>query len=154
MRPWIKRSLIGLFGAGIVLGGLSACGERHGRHHMGGEYESKTTQKLIDRVSSELALTAAQRQQLVILGERMRAQRKAFVGTTTDPRAELQALVSGAQFDRARAQAIINEKTDAIRAGSPDVISATADFYDGLNPEQQHKLREHLQKRHRWFGHG
>jgi len=154
MQPWIKRSLIGLMGAGIVLGGLSACGERHERHQMGGEYEGRFTQKMIDRVSSELALTDAQRQQLVLLSERVREQRKALVGSTTDPRAAVQSLVAGAKFDRTRAQAIVSEKTQALQAGSPGVVSATADFFDSLDPRQQQKLRDHLQKRHRWFGHG
>lgn len=154
MQPWIKRSLIGLFGAGIVIGGLSACGDRHERYRMGGEYESKFVQKMVDRVTEELVLNDAQRQKLVLLGDKIRDQRKALVGSTTDPRAEMQALVSGAQFDRSRAQAIVDEKTSAIRGTSPEVIAAAADFFDGLNAEQQQKLRDHLQKRHRWFGHG
>jgi Spy/CpxP family protein refolding chaperone len=154
MKPWIKRSLIGLLGAGIVLGGLSACGDRRERNLMGGEYEGRHTQKMIDRVSSELALTDVQRQQLVLLGERVREQRKALVGSTTDPRAELQSLVAGAKFDRARAQAIVNEKTQALQVGSPGMVSATADFFDSLNPQQQQKLRDYLQKRHHGFGRG
>lgn len=121
---------------------------------MGGEYESKFTQKMIERVSDELALDAAQRQHLVLLGERLREQRQALMGTTTDPRAEMQALVSSARFDRARAQALIDEKTDAVRAKAPAVVDATAAFFDSLDPRQQQKLREHLQQRHRWFGHG
>ncbi len=154
MKPWIKRSLIGVFGAGIALGGLSACGDRHERHRMGGEYESKFAQKMVDRVSSELELSDVQRQQLVVLSDRVRDQRKALVGSTSDPRAELQSLVSGAQFDRARALTIVEEKTNAIRGKSPEVIAAIADFFDSLNPTQQQKLRDHLQKRNRWFGHG
>lgn len=154
MKPWIKRSLIGLFGAGIVLGGMSACSHRHDRHTMGGEYESKTTQKVIDRVSSELALDETQRQHLVRLGEQLRAQRRALVGTTTDARATMQTLVGAERFDRARAQAIIDEKAVAIRVGGPAVVDAVADFFDSLKPEQQQKLRDHLQKRDRWFGRG
>lgn len=154
MKPWIKRSLIGLFGAGIVLGGLSACGDRHERFQIGGEYESKFAEKMVDRVTEELALNDMQRQKLVLLGDRIRNQRKVLVSTTTDPRAEMQALVSGAEFDRSRAQAIVDEKSNAIRGTSPEVIAAAADFFDGLNAEQQQKLRDHLQKRHRWFGHG
>ena len=29
MKPWIKRTLFGIFGIGIIAGGLSACGHRH-----------------------------------------------------------------------------------------------------------------------------
>ena len=34
MKTWIKRTLIGLFGASIVVGGLAAYGHRH--HGWGG----------------------------------------------------------------------------------------------------------------------
>ena len=156
MKTWIKRSLVGIFGTAIVLGGLSACGDRHARHGMGlsGEQEAKVQQKIVDRVARELELTAAQQQQLVLVGERIRAQRQALIGSTTDPRAELQALVSGERFDRTRALAIIEEKTQAVRGKSPEVIAAAADFFDALSPAQQQKLRERLHKRGRWFDHG
>jgi Spy/CpxP family protein refolding chaperone len=36
----------------------------------------------------------------------VRAQRKALSGTTTDPRAELQSLVAGTTFDRAKAKSL------------------------------------------------
>lgn len=154
MKTWIKRSLIGLFGAGIVLGGLSACGHRGERHGMSGDYDGKFQARIVERVSEELELSDAQKQRLVVLGERIREQRQALIGNTADPRAELQALVSGSQFDRAKALAIIEEKTNALRGKSPEVIAATADFFDSLNPVQQQKLRDHLHKRHRWFSHG
>jgi protein CpxP len=155
MKTWIKRSLIGLFGAGIVLGGLSACGDRHHRGMgMSSEHEAQIQQKFVERVSKELALTEAQRQQLVLVGDRIREQRRALIGSTTDPRAELKALMSGERFDRTRALAIVEEKTQAVRGKSPEVIAATADFFDMLNPAQQQKVRERLQERGRWFGHG
>ncbi len=156
MKTWIKRSLIGLFGVGIVVGGISACSHRYERHGMGldAETASRYQARLIERVNDELGLNETQKQGLVALAERVREQRLALVGKTTDPRAELQALVAGSQFDRARALAIVQEKTDAVRGKSPQVIAATADFFDSLNPEQQQKLRDHLQKRRGWFGRG
>ena len=30
MKPWIKRTLFGLFGVSLLVGGLTACGHRHG----------------------------------------------------------------------------------------------------------------------------
>jgi periplasmic protein CpxP/Spy len=154
MKTWIKRSLVGIFGAGIVLGGLSACGDRHERHGMAMDsaYATKMQEKIVERVSKELALTDTQKQQLVRVGDRIREQQLALVGSTKDPRAALEGLVSGPQFDRARALAMVEEKTQAIRGKSPEVIAAAADFYDSLDPAQQQKLRERLQKRHRWFG--
>jgi len=152
MKTWIKRSLIGLLGAGILVGGISACSDRHERHGMGAEVESRYQARFIERVNDELKLSEAQKQRLSVLAERVREQRRALIGTTTDPRADLQALVAGGQFDRARALAIIEEKTSALRGKSPEVIAATADFFDSLKPEQQQKLRDHLGRRHGWFG--
>lgn len=154
MKTWIKRSLIGFLGAGILVGGISACSHRHQRHGMGQEVESRYQSKFIERVNDELKLSEVQKQHLTALAQRVREQRRALVGTTTDPRAELQTLIAGSQFDRARALAIVEEKTTALRGKSPEVIAATADFFDSLNPEQQQKLRDHLSRRQRWFGHG
>ncbi len=155
MRPWIKRTFIGLFGATVLLGGLTACG--HG-HHGGGWQMSeadaqKMRERMIDRVSRELTLDDGQKQRLGVLADKLREQRQALVGNTTDPRAEFQALVTGSTFDRARAQALIESKTNAVRTKSPEVIAAMADFYDSLKPDQQQKVREFMAKRrHGWRG--
>ena len=152
MKTWIKRSLIGLFGATILVGGLAACGHRH--HGWGGaqvsaEDASKWRERLLERAGKELQLDEAQQQKLGVVFDKMREQRNALVGSTTNPRAELRSLVSGERFDKARAQALIDEKTNAIRAGSPGTIDALAGFYDSLKPEQQAKLREFMDKRGR-----
>ncbi len=150
MRPWIKRTLFGIFGATIVLGGLSACGHRHeGGWQMSAEESAKFRNKMIERVSSKLDLTAEQKARLNVLADRLQAQRTALRGTA-DPRAEVQALVAGDKFDRARAQALVTGKTAAITSGSPEVIAAAADFYDSLNPAQQQKVRDFMQRRGGW----
>ena len=156
MKPWIKRTLIGLFGASIVVGGLSACGYRHHQHGMAisEEDSARFKQKMVERVAKELELNEQQKQRLATLGDRMREQRLALVGKTTDPRAEVQSLVAGAQFDKARAQAIMEEKTNAIRSKAPEVIASAADFFDSLNPAQQQKVRDFMQRRHGWFSRG
>lgn len=155
MRPWLKKSLIGLFGASVLLGGLSACGHRH--HGDAGwqasaEDAAKWRERAMDRAAKELQLDDAQKQRLGVLFDKLREQRSAIVGSTTNPRAELGALIRGDRFDATRAQALVEEKTGAIRRGSPEVIAALAGFFDGLKPEQQQqKLRAYLDKRH---GHG
>ena len=149
MRPWIKRTFIGLFSASVLLGGLTACG--HGHHGSGWQMSDADAQKMrermIDRVSRELTLDEAQKQRLGVLADKLREQRLALVGSTTDPRAELQGLVTGTTFDRTRAQALVEAKTNAVRTKSPEVIAAMADFYDSLRPDQQQKVREFMAKR-------
>lgn len=155
MKPWIKRTLMGLFGATIVVGGLTACSSGH--HHRGpmtAEKISEVRGKVVDRVSSKLDLNDGQKQKLNVLADKMEAQRTAFVGKATDPRAEMQAIVSGDKFDRARAQSLLEEKTRAVQANSPEVITALADFYDSLNAEQQQKVRDLMQRRKGWMARG
>ena len=153
MRPWIKRSLIALFGAAVLAGGLSACGHHEhgpGMAQMSAEDAAKWREKLIERAGKELQLDATQKQQLGVLFDRLREQRNALVGSAANPRDEVRALIAGDKFDRNRANALVDEKTGAVRSKSPEVIAAAGDFYDGLKPEQQAKLRDWLQSR----GHG
>jgi Spy/CpxP family protein refolding chaperone len=103
--------------------------------------------RLVDRAASKLDLDEAQKAKLAVLADQMQAQRKAFIGNTADPRADLQALVSGATFDRAKAAALIEGKVGAVQTQSPAVVAALADFYDSLKPEQQAKLRSYMDKR-------
>ena len=156
MKPWIKRTLFGLFGAGILVGGLTACGHHHEGMgwQMSAEDHAKFRDKMIDRVASKLELNADQKKRLGALADKLHEQHSAVMSKTPDPRAEVQALVAGDKFDRARAQALITEKTTAVNARSPEVIAALADFYDSLNTTQQAKVREFMQHRHGWWHRG
>ena len=155
MKPWIKRTLFGLFGVSLLVGGLTACGHRHG---YGGnatpEQAAEFRGKMVERVSSKLDLDAAQKQKLTVLGDKLHEQRLAMMGASKDPRADIKALVAGATFDKTRAQALVTEKTAAVTGKSPEVIAALADFYDSLNPAQQQKVREFMDKRGRWYNRG
>ena len=150
MKPWIKRTLFGLFGASIVVGGLSACsGHRHGA----GMSESDSAErqaKMIAIASKKLDLNDAQKQRLTVLAAKLQEQKTSLMGKTSNPRAEIQSLVAGATLDKAKAQALIEEKTNAIRSKSPEVLSAAADFFDNLNPAQQQQIRDFMTRRHGW----
>ncbi len=155
MKPWIKRSLLAFAGLSIAAGGLAACARgHHGHGPMSPERVADIRGKVVDRVTAKLELNAGQQQKLNVLADKLQAQRTAFIGQTTDPRAEIGALVAGEKFDRARALNLLDEKTRAMQAGSPEVITALADFYDSLNPTQQAEVRERLAKRRGWFSRG
>ena len=150
MKPWIKRTLFGLFGATLLAGGLAACsGHRHG-WNMTEADSTEFRAKMIERAGKKLDLNDAQKQRLGVLADKLREQRVALVGKTTDPRAEVQALVAGATLDKARAQALVEDKTAALRSKSPEVIAAAADFFDNLNPAQQQQVRDFMTRRHGW----
>jgi len=156
MKSWIRRTLFGLFGATIIMGGLTACGHRYDHHgwNVSAEDRTKFRDRMIDRVSSKLELNEDQKKRLVVLADKLHEQRAAFAGQSGDPRAQVQALVTGDKFDRARAQALVSEKTAAVTAKSPEVIAALADFYDSLTPAQQAKVRDFMQRRHGWMHRG
>lgn len=153
MKTWIKRTLFGLFATGALLGGLAACSHgvhRHGWHAMSDADMAQMKTRLVDRAASKLDLDDTQKAKLGVLADQMQAQRKAFIGNAADPRADLQALVAGTTFDRAKATTLIESKVGAVQTQSPAVVAALADFYDSLKPEQQAKLREFMaQRRHR-----
>lgn len=159
MKTWMRRTLIGVFGASALIGGLAACSHRmHAPWATAGMSEAdqaKWRERMVDRVSSKLDLDAAQKAKLGTLADTLAAQRKQVMGTGTDPRAELQAMLAGERFDRSRAQALVDAKTSALREASPAVITAAADFYDSLKPTQQEQVRSLLAgggHRHGWGG--
>ena len=68
MRPWIKRTLFGVFGATLALGALTGCSHRLGHHgdwnNMSAEDQTRWRQHMIDRIAGRLDLDAAQKQKL------------------------------------------------------------------------------------------
>ncbi len=151
-----KRTLLGLAGAALLVGGLSACGHREHAFgaNLSAEQYAQKRDKLVDKAASKLDLTEDQKKRLSVLGDKLYEQRTALIGQTKDPRAEMKALVAGDKFDATRAQALITEKTTALQTKSPEVIAALADFYNSLNPTQQQKVRDYMEGRGRWFHRG
>ena len=151
MKPWLKKTLFTVFGASIVLGGLTACGSR-GDHARGWSDERVTEMrgKAIARISDKLELNEAQKQKLGVLADELIAQRKAWRAQGGEPRAEIRALIAGEKFDRSAAQGLLERKTQQVQGAGPKVIAAFGDFYDSLTPAQQQQVRERLDKR----GHG
>jgi periplasmic protein CpxP/Spy len=134
----------------------------------------KRRDKMIERATTELSLDAAQKAKLVTLIDTMHAKRMAMMAANGGqmgqgkgemkgheghgrmgggmmpraemPRAEMQALIKGDKFDRAGAQALVDQKANAMRSSAPEVITAMGDFYDSLQPEQQTKVRAFMER--------
>ncbi|HYJ96923.1 MAG TPA: hypothetical protein VEX14_02590, partial [Burkholderiaceae bacterium] len=81
MKRWLKRTLIGVFGASVLFGGLAACSS-HRHHHgygsqgMSEEDAAKMRAHMIERVSSRLDLDEAQKAKLGVVADQLRAGRK------------------------------------------------------------------------------
>ncbi|MES2531377.1 MAG: Spy/CpxP family protein refolding chaperone [Pseudomonadota bacterium] len=146
MKPWIKRSLFGLFGGAIVVGSLGACSSY--RHGWGSGDATEFRAKMVERVGSKLDLDASQKQKLTALADTLQKQRLAMrgAGGAGEPRSQFLALFAGSTLDQAGAGRLIDEKTAALRSGSPEVIAAAADFFDHLNAAQQQKVRDFMDR--------
>ena len=148
MHRWLKRTLFGVFGTTLLVGGLAACNAHHGHWNEADSTGMRT--RILERVNKELKLDDTQRQRLITLTDKLQEQRAALMTGSGDTRADVRSLVVGTHFDRDKALALVESKTVAVRTKSPEVIAAAADFYDGLNPEQQQKVRDFMNKKRGW----
>lgn len=154
MKTWIKRSLIGVVAATVLLGGFAAYAHRQsGWHAMSTGDLALARTRVVDKVADRMDLDATQKAKLGVLADQLLAQRTALMAGG-DPRAQVQALVAGNSFDRAAAQALLDGKTQAVQAGGPALIAAFGDFYDSLQPAQQAQLRELMQRGRHHGEHG
>ncbi len=148
MKIGTKRILIALTGATLLLGGLNACGSR-GLGGPGDWSEERVTEmrgKMVERIGNKLDLNAKQKLKLDAVAAEMAVQRKAFRGDSANPRDDFKAVIASDRFDRARAQALLEQKTAAVQQQGPKVLTTLADFYDSLTPAQQQQVRERLEK--------
>ena len=155
MKPWLQRTLFALFGASLTFGALSACSYRH--HHgwnASAEDRQQHRDRMVDHVAKRLDLNTEQKQRLATLADKLQQQRAAMTAGTPDPRAAVRGLVAGDKFDRAKAQALVAEKTAAVNTGSPEVIAAMGDFYDSLSATQQARVREYMERGRGWWRRG
>lgn len=148
MKTWIKRSLIGLAITTALVGGLAVANGSHHWRHFSEADMTQMKERMVERIGSKLALDATQKAKLERLADEMRAQHQALRAGGGDPRAEMQSLIAGTSFDRAKANSLLNAKIGAVQAQGPGVISAMADFYDSLKPEQQAQVRDFMTRRH------
>jgi Spy/CpxP family protein refolding chaperone len=158
MKSWLRRTLVGLFGATALLGTFAVYshGSHHGRgwHAASEEDVARFKGHIVDYATRELELDATQKAKLGTLVDKLHAQRNAIAGPAGSSRADVQSLIAGPSFDRTKAQALVQAKTTAVQLASPEVIAAVGDFFDSLRPEQQAKVRDHLARggRRGWRG--
>ncbi|MBS0449577.1 MAG: Spy/CpxP family protein refolding chaperone [Proteobacteria bacterium] len=149
MKPWIRRTLIGVFGAAALLGGIGA----YAAHEYGWHGDpAQMKRHMVERISGRLELNDTQKARLGVLADALMAQRQALHGS--DPKAEMQAVIAGPAFDRTRAEALLSSKIAALQSGGPAVLTAMADFYDSLDPAQQVKVRAFVAEHHGHRMHG
>lgn len=139
MKPISRRILMVLAAIGLATG-VAACG--HHRHD-----PEQQAERIIENVTEELDLTQAQQAKLEAVRDAFVSAGKEMRQDRQQGRAEFMSLLEQPKLDRAKAQSLVNQRLDAIRSVSPQIINAMGDFYDSLTPEQQKELRERIQEK-------
>jgi periplasmic protein CpxP/Spy len=150
MKSFIRKSLIGIIGASVLVFGAAGCSHQSGSRYASEGGSTEFRAKMVDRAASKLDLNEMQKQKLSVLAAKMQEQRSALMGNGKDPRADAKAVIAGATFDKTKAQTLVDEKTLAIKGKSPEVIAAAADFFDTLNPTQQQQVRDFMNRGRGW----
>lgn len=147
MKNWIRTTFITLFSFSLLSALLAGCSrDQHA------DWRAEDVARVRDKIASKMDLDKAQTEKLGALVDQLQLLHKDIKGNGKDPRAEFATLLSSDKFDRSGAQALLDEKTRAMQKDGPQVIVALADFYDSLNPDQQRKVRQKLERRKGWFG--
>jgi len=157
MKTWLKRTLIGVAATAALAGSLAAYsqGEMPGHWHGGPPSAADVASHeamMLAHVGKSLDLDANQQGKLKALADQLHAQHEAFMKGAGDPHERMKALIAGNTFDRAGAQAMVNDMTTRLQQNSPALINAAGDFYDSLNATQQQKVRDFMAKMHEHHG--
>lgn len=108
---------------------------RHHGHPFGHDHRAG----LSDGIARRLDLSAAQRERLTELLAQLQRQRTALRAAALGP--EIDELLASANFDRAGAARVLDERLAALRDAGPAVVEALGDFFDSLDFEQQQAAR-------------
>jgi Spy/CpxP family protein refolding chaperone len=139
-----RRSKIILAGVTTiaVFGGLTACGWH--------DSPESRADAMVEKASRELSLAPAQVTQLQSLKAQLLTARQEMLSERGTVHNTVTELLSQPSFDTQRALNLLRERSDAVNQQAAPLLTAFGEFYDGLTPQQQATLREHVQQ---WSAH-
>ena len=114
----------------------------------------KRAERITQSSTKKLDLNETQKASLNTLKEELLSTRQAMKSNREADFSILQELLSQSRFDQERANTAMDSHIQEISSRAPGVISAVADFWDSLNPEQQATVKTKIEKfqscRWRW----
>ena len=114
----------------------------------------KRAERITQSITKKLDLNETQKASLNTLKEEILSTRQAMKSNRETDVSILRELLSQPRFDQERANTVVDSHIQEISSRAPGVISAVADFWDSLNPEQQATVKTKIEKfqscRRRW----
>jgi len=153
MKRTTKIIVTGVLSIGIVTAAAA-----FGKYKSGGP--EAHAEHVVDYLSGRLNLDTTQQQSLEVLKDQLISTAATMHSEFKPLHGELNSLVAAESFDQARALDIVTEKTSAINAAAPEIVTALSQFLDGLDAEQKAEIAKIIENRskhrrahkHGWHG--
>jgi Spy/CpxP family protein refolding chaperone len=143
MKP-MKTIILGTLLIGTAALGASAYANRG---------SDRFQDRMIERISKRLELNDTQVLALNGLADELMETRELMKGDADNMRTEMSSLVTSSTFDQDKALSMINERAAALQNKAPELVTAAAVFFDGLDSSQKEKINELAAKMHRGHRH-
>jgi protein CpxP len=146
-------ALVGVAGAGAAWAGYSALAGPgrhfgHGGHRLGAKAMRLHAAFVVDRALTEVAATDEQRQRIDAIVQRAFQQHDALRAEHAQVHAELAALLTAENVDRARLEALRAQQLQRIEEASRTLTQTVADAAEVLTQEQRVKLAAWAEELH------
>lgn len=106
----------------------------------------KRAERITQSITKKLDLNEMQKTSLNTLKEEILSTRQAMKSNREADFSILRGLLSQPRFDQERANTVVDSHIQEISSRTPGVISAVADFWDSLGPEQQAIVKTKMEK--------
>ncbi len=138
-----------LLGASLLLNLFFAGGVIYSK--MTAERLGGASGQQLDAVADELALSEAQRAELMALRAAARERRQEMRREGQQLRQALIEEMSKPSFDQARVQTLLGERSKLFVGFVGDVMAQTHDFLDTLEPEKKREFLAMMERDHRFL---
>lgn len=142
----MKIAIIVISVLAIVALAIGGCVHRYKTPEKRAEY-------ITQKITKKLDLNNEQKVRLEAVKNEMLSVRKQMHGKREATKANVQDLLSTPNFDQDKALSIVDGHVNEISTQAPQIVTALADFWDSLNPEQQSRIREKFEEHFEDDGH-
>lgn len=133
-----KRSILLIAGGALLTTSVVAC---HGVHSATAEEKSEW---VVGKVTRELELNERQQATLGRLKDEVLMTRTAMKRNKQGNLDDIQSMLAQPNFDRDKANTMINLQIETANNQAPRIVDAVGDFWESLNDEQRAELREFI----------